>query len=96
MKDDAPLKKTITVGGVAVEVYSIDGGTTWGSNVRQLQLHERKREKEFSQRAQFCEKDFSKKLFERKMKTICPVFGGMGAEPASRIEFIWSRWFWTP
>ena len=58
MKDDAPLKKTITVGGVAVEVYSIDGGTTWGSNVRQLQLHERKREKEFRR-----ERSFAKRIF---------------------------------
>jgi hypothetical protein len=43
--EDGQLKKTVRVGDTEVTLFSIDGGASWGSNLEELQRHQKQREK---------------------------------------------------
>jgi hypothetical protein len=60
MEDDSPLKKLITVQGVAVELFSIDGGQTWSSNLKQLREREKRIEKDRAR-----ERRYAQRIFKR-------------------------------
>jgi hypothetical protein len=52
------LKKIIVVCGKEIEVFSLDGGLSWSSDLRQLRLREKLREREMRRQQRYARQIF--------------------------------------